>query len=68
MAKSQDPNWGNFLGVGLQICVGAGLGYAVGHWLGQRYGWKNAAVIGFCVGLAGGMYLMIKDAMRINKD
>jgi hypothetical protein len=68
MAKQDEPNWGYFLGVGLQICVGAGLGYAVGFWLGQRYGWKHAPVIGFAIGFAGGMYLLIKDVLRMNKD
>lgn len=68
MAKDPEPDWGHFLGVGLQIGVGAALGYGVGYWLGQRFHWKYAAVIGFAVGLAGGFYLLIKDAMRINKD
>ena len=56
------------LAYGLQILVGVGLGYLVGLWLEKRYGWSNAVVIGSCVGLAGGLYLLIKDAIRINKD
>ena len=68
MAKTQEPNWGYFLGVGLQIFVGCAVGYGIGYWLGEKYGWKHAATIGFSLGLAGGMYLLIKDAMRMNKD
>ncbi len=69
MAADDDPNWGRFLGVGLQILVGVGLGVLVGTWLDKRYGWQPWGVM-VCsmLGLAGGMYLLIKDAIRINKD
>ena len=56
------------LAYGLQILVGVGLGYLVGRWRDSRYGWSNGVVIGSLVGLAGGLYLLIKDAIRINKD
>jgi len=45
------------------------LGYFVGHWLDNRYGWYPwATLIGAMLGLAAGMYLLIKSALRMNKD
>ena len=64
-----DPNWGKHLGVGLQMLVGVGLGLAVGTWLDKKDGWSPWGVlVGSMLGLAGGMYLLIKDAIRMNKD
>ena len=64
-----DPGWGKHLGVGLQMLVGVGLGFFVGNWLDNKYGWSPWGVVaGTMLGLAGGMYLLIKDAIRINKD
>ena len=72
MAKhddDQEVNWGHFAGVGLQVAVGVVLGYLIGAWLDRRYGWgSRGAVIGSMIGLAGGLYLLIKDAIRINRD
>jgi F0F1-type ATP synthase assembly protein I len=66
---SQDQNWGRYLGIGLEIAVGGLLGYLVGAWLDRRFGWNGKGVlIGVCIGLAAGMYLMIKQAIKINKD
>lgn len=64
-----DPGWGRHLGVGLQMLVGVGLGFVVGTWLDKRYGWAPWGVM-VCtmLGLASGMYLLIKDAIRINRD
>ena len=64
-----DPSWGKHLGVGLQMLVGVVLGYFIGQALDRRYGWENrAAIIGAMLGMAAGMYLLIKDAIRMNKD
>lgn len=68
---NQDPdtNWGNLAMVGIEVGVGVGLGYLVGHWLDRHYGWESrGAVIGSMVGLSGGLYLLIKQALRANKD
>lgn len=65
----EDPNWGRYLGVGLQMLVGVGLGLVVGRWLDRKYGWEPWGVFaGTMLGLAAGMYLLIKDALRMNKD
>ena len=62
-------NWGQYLGVGLQIAVGAGLGLLVGRWLDNKYQWSPwGTVICVMLGVAAGMYLLIKDAIRMNKD
>ncbi len=65
-----DNRGGDFRGLayGMQILVGVGLGYLVGYWLERRYGWSNAIIVCSMIGLAGGLYLLIKDAIRINKD
>ena len=65
-----DPNanWGKYLGVGLEMLVGALLGYFVGHWLDKRYGWQWAAVVGAMLGVFAGLYMLIRDAIRMNKD
>ena len=65
----KEDHWGRYLGIGLEIAVGVTIGYFVGRWLDKRYGWKDYGTLaGVMVGLAGGMYLLIKDAIRINKD
>jgi len=67
--SDEDPGWGKHLGVGLQILVGVVLGYFAGSWLDRKYGWSPWGVVACTMlGLAGGMYLLIKDAIRINKD
>ncbi len=67
--KDDDVNWGQLAGVGIQMAVGVVLGLIVGHWLENRYGWQPwGTLVGVMLGLAGGMYLLIKDAIRINKD
>ena len=70
MASDQrDPNWGQFLGLGLQMAVGVGLGVLIGGWLDRHYGWQPwGTTVGALLGLAGGMYLLIKEALRANKD
>lgn len=66
---SDDQNWGRFLGIGLEIAVGCVLGYFVGNWLDKRFNWHGYGVLaGVMLGLAAGMYMLIKDAIRINKD
>ncbi len=69
MAERPDADWGHYLGYGLQIAVGAGLGWLLGSWLDKKFGWSPWGVMaGSMLGVAAGLYLLIKDALRMNKD
>ena len=69
MPSDDDANWGKAAGYGINLAVGVILGYFIGHWLDQHYGWQSRGMlIGVSIGFAGGMYLFIKDAIRMNKD
>ena len=71
MAKKDDGGMSHagLAMIGLQVAIGVGVGYVVGRWLDRRYGWTPRGMMtGSMIGLAGGLYLLIKDAIRINKD
>ena len=64
-----ESNWGHYLGYGLVMAVGVVLGVIVGNWLDHKYGWSPWGVVaGAMIGLAAGMYQLIKDALRMNRD
>jgi F0F1-type ATP synthase assembly protein I len=67
-----DPNqqnWGKYLGIGLEIAVGVALGYFIGAWVDRRWNSSPWGVLaGTMIGLAGGLYLLIRDAIRMNRD
>ncbi len=66
---NDDPSWGKYLSIGLEMTVGVMLGLFIGNWLDHRYGWSPWGVlIGTFLGIAAGMYLLIKDTNRMNKD
>jgi len=68
MPHDQNTNWGSMAGVGLQIGVGVGLGCVVGWWLDKKYGWSPWGIVaGSMLGLASGIYLMIKETLK-NQD
>ena len=68
-ADAQSPGWGKYVGLGLEVAVGVGLGYLAGRWLDGKFNWAPwGATVGSLVGMAGGMYLLIKEAIRMNKD
>jgi F0F1-type ATP synthase assembly protein I len=68
--KPDDQNWGRFASSGLELAAGIGLGAAVGAWIDKKRQANNpwGLLIGSCVGFAAGMYLLIKSAMRSNRD
>ncbi len=64
-----DVNWGKVAGVGFEIAVGVGLGALVGTLVDNHFHtnpWGKLACI--LVGCAAGMYLLIKEAVKMNKD
>ncbi|MDB5173021.1 MAG: hypothetical protein JWO87_655 [Phycisphaerales bacterium] len=69
MADKDDSNWGKHLGIGFQVLVGVLLGMVVGKWLDRRFGWAPwGMVIGMSLGLASGMYMLIREGLRANRD
>lgn len=69
MPKQDASNWARVFGLGLEIAVGIGLGVFVGTWFDRKYHSDPWGVlIGAILGLAGGTYLLIKEAIRANKD
>jgi ATP synthase protein I len=67
--QDDQQNWGRYLGLGLEMAVGIFLGILAGLWLDQRFGWSPWGVLaGAILGLAGGMYLLLKEALKANKD
>jgi ATP synthase protein I len=68
MADNGDPRPGRWIGIGLEIAVGVGLGALVGWWLDEKFATAPWGVlVGSMLGLAAGLYLLIKEAMRMNK-
>ena len=64
-----DDQHANMAMIGLQVAIGLGVGLAVGSWLDKRYGWSPwGSTIGAMIGMAGGLYLLIKEGFRANKD
>jgi len=67
--RDDQANWGHYLGYGLQMLVGVLLGVFGGGWVDRKlHSEPWGLVSGVTLGLAAGMYLLIKDAIRINKD
>jgi len=70
MPKPDDTDWGRYATYGMEICVGVALGAWVGHLLDRRFRWRTpwGVIFGSMLGLGAGMYLLFKDAMKMNKD
>ena len=68
MADNDNANWGRVAGLGLEMAVGVGLGFGAGLWIDKK--WNSGpwgVLIGSMVGLASGMYLLIKGAIKANR-
>lgn len=69
MPSKDDPGPGRFLTSGLEVAAGVGLGLAVGNWIDRHFHCDPWGVIlGLVVGFAAGVYLLIKDALKSNKN
>jgi hypothetical protein len=69
MANPDDSNWPKFAAIGLEIAAGVGLGIIIGSWIDRK---RNSApwgiLIGAGLGFAAGLYLLIKEANRVNRN
>ena len=69
MAIDDEGGWGRGLSYGFEIAVGAGLGALIGTWWDRHHGSSPwGLLVCLLVGCAAGMYVLIKDMNRINKD
>ena len=67
--RDDDQSWGKYLSYGLQMVVGVLLGLFVGQWVDRKlHSDPWGLLVGVTLGLASGMYLLIKDAIRMNQD
>jgi F0F1-type ATP synthase assembly protein I len=68
MAKGDDGNPSTF-NLGLYPAVGVGLGLLIGTWLDHQFGWGSKGLItGAVIGMASGLYLLIKEGTRAGKN
>jgi F0F1-type ATP synthase assembly protein I len=64
-----DPEWGKVAALGLETAVGVALGAIVGSWIDKKYHSDPWGIlIGSGLGFFSGMYLLIREAIRINKN
>jgi F0F1-type ATP synthase assembly protein I len=69
MASKNDNGWGKVASVGLEIAVGAGLGAFAGAWIDRKWHTGPWGVLaGTLLGISAGMYILIKEGMKANKD
>jgi F0F1-type ATP synthase assembly protein I len=69
MAGFGDGNLGRGLAQGLEVAIGAGLGYVIGNWVDRRWGFAPwGLMIGVMLGSAAGIYLLVRDANRSDKN
>ena len=69
MARQIDPDLGKFLGYGSQLAAGVLLGVFVGRWIDKKFHCEPyGLLISVTLGLSSGLYLLIRDGMKANKD
>jgi F0F1-type ATP synthase assembly protein I len=69
MASDPDSGWAKFATSGLELVVGIALGAAIGYWIDQHWHTSpKGMAIGASIGFVAGMYLLIKEGLRANKD
>jgi ATP synthase protein I len=68
MPPQDRPEWGKIAAVGFEVAIGVALGIVVGAWIDNKYKTSPwGVIIGLLLGFAGGMYLLIKDVLRMEK-
>lgn len=57
---------GMAMGLGMNLFAGVGIGLVAGYYVDKHFGCSPWGVLlGMLVGLGGGFYLMIKEAMQL---
>jgi F0F1-type ATP synthase assembly protein I len=68
LPEDQQRGIGSALSLGIEIAVGVGLGLWAGSWIDRKFGTQPfGMLIGALLGLAGGLYLVVKTMLRLNK-
>ena len=68
-SSRDDSHFGKLATVGMEIAVGAGLGALVGSWIDRKWHCGPWGVLlGTFIGIAAGMYLLIKEGIKANKN
>lgn len=61
--------WGKVASIGLEIAIAVGFGAWIGSWIDGKYKTDPwGLVIGSGVGFIVGMYMLIKQAIAMNKN
>lgn len=69
MASNNDVDWGALAGIGFQMLVAVLAGWFGGEWIDGKYNCAPwGVVVCTLIGVAAGMYAMIREGMRINRD
>jgi F0F1-type ATP synthase assembly protein I len=64
-----ESQWGVLATLGFEIGAGAGLGALLGVWIDKKCHTAPWGVVaGTFLGIGSGMYLLIKEALKANKD
>jgi ATP synthase protein I len=67
--ETPDSDWGKYASLGLEMFVGVGLGVLGGYWVDKKFGWSPWGVLcGALLGFAAGLYLLLKEALKSNRD
>ena len=65
---SNEPNPWRLAGLGLELAGGTVVFGGIGWWIDQQTGWTPwGLVTGAVIGAVGGMYLLIKEAIKANR-
>jgi F0F1-type ATP synthase assembly protein I len=62
--RSFDRAWIRHASLGIDLAAAVAGFTLIGYWVDRRYGTKGGTIIGACLGLFGGMYNLIRGALK----